>query len=194
MGLKESNEITVRTKIELDKLCKLLENKGYGVSYKFKMEDTYFIPKNLKIETMTSREVLSKAILIRDIINVTKNKRIKRITFKKKQIDGEGNILRQEAINCDVLELEDAKKLINEIGYKEIMNIKEDDIVYEKGGFQLAIKDIKNGDTLIEIEEDKEFNTIEKIKQKILQEEIPIYTDNYFIKKAEVELDKILKR
>lgn len=73
---------------------------------------------------MTSREVLSKAILIRDIINVTKNKRIKRITFKKKQIDGEGNILRQEAINCDVLELEDAKKLINEIGYKEIMNIK----------------------------------------------------------------------
>lgn len=66
--------------------------------------------------------------------------------------------------------------------------------MYEKGGFQLTIKDIKNGDTLIEIEENKEFNTIEKIKQKILQEEIPIYTDNYFIKKAEIELDKILKR
>ena len=63
--------------------------------------------------------------------------------------------------------------------------------MYEKGGFQLTIKDIKNGYTLIE---NKEFNTIEKIKQKILQEEIPIYTDNYFIKKAEIELDKILKR
>ena len=32
------------------------------------------------------------------------------------------------------------------------MNIKEDDIVYEKDGFELAIKDIKNGDNLIEIE------------------------------------------
>ena len=76
------------------------------------------------------------------------------------------------------------------------MNIKENDIVYEKDGFQLAIKDIKNGDSLIEIEteENEELNTIEKIKQKILQEEIPIYTDNYFVKKAEIELDKILKR
>lgn len=196
MGLKESNEITVKIKIELDKLYDLLENKGYSISYKFSMSDTYFIPKNLEIDTMISREILSKAILVRDIINETKNKRDKKITFKKKQIDKEGNILNQEAINCDILEVEDAKKLLNEIGYKEIMNIKEDDIVYEKDGFQLAIKDIKNGDNLIEIEteENEELNTIEKIKQKILQEEIPIYTDNYFVKKAEIELDKILKR
>ena len=195
-GLKENNEITVKIRIELDKFYDLLENKGYSISYKFSMNDTYFIPKDLEIDTMASREILSKAILVRDIINETKNKRDKKITFKKKQIDKEGNILSQEAINCDIIELEDAKKLLNEIGYKEIMNIKEDDIVYEKDGFQLAIKDIKNGDNLIEIEteENEELNTIEKIKQKILQEEIPIYTDNYFVKKAEIELDKILKR
>ena len=53
------------------------------------------------------------------------------------------NILNQEAVNCDILEIEDAKKLLKAIGYKEIMNIKEDDVVYEKDGFQLAIKDIK---------------------------------------------------
>lgn len=196
MGLEESNEITVKIRIELDKFYELLENKGYSISYKFSMNDTYFIPRNLEIDTMTSRKILSKAILVRDIINETKNKRDKKITFKKKQIDKEGNILNQEAINCDIFEVEDAKKLLNEIGYKEIMNIKEDDIVYEKDGFQLAIKDIKNGDNLIEIEteENGELNTIEKIKQKILKEEIPIYTDNYFVKKAEIELDKILKR
>lgn len=196
MSLKESNEITVKIRMELNRFYELLENKGYSISYKFSMDDTYFIPKNLEINTMTSREILSKAILVRDIINETKNTRKKKITFKKKQIDKEGNILKQEAISCDILEVEDAKKLLKEIGYIEIMNIKEDDVVYEKDGFQLAIKDIKNGDNLIEIEteDNEELNTIDKIKQKILKEEIPIYTDNYFVKKAEIELDKILKR
>ncbi len=74
------------------------------------------------------------------------------------------------------------------------MNIKEEDIVYEKAGFRLTIKDIKNGDKLIEIEENENLDTIEKIKQKTIEEEIPIYTDNWFVKKAEIELDKILKR
>jgi len=125
MSLKESNEITVKIKMELNSFYKLLESKGYIINNKFSMNDTYFIPTNLEINRMTSREILSKAILVRDIINETKNRRDQKITFKKKQIDNEGNILSQESINCDVLEVEDAKKLLREIGYKEIMNIKE---------------------------------------------------------------------
>ena len=74
------------------------------------------------------------------------------------------------------------------------MNIKEEDIVYEKDGFELAIKNINNGDKLIEIEETEELNTIEKLIQKVNEIGIPIYTDNYFVKKAEIELDKILNK
>ena len=69
------------------------------------------------------------------------------------------------------------------------MNIKEEDIVYEKDGFELAIKNINNGDKLIEIEETEEINTIEKLIQKVNEIGIPIYTDNYFVKKAEIELE-----
>lgn len=92
-------------------------------------------------------------------------RKTKLITFKIKNFDEAGNILNQEAVNCDIMEIEDAKKLLKAIGYKEIMNIKEDDKVYEKDGLQLAIKDIKNGNNLIEIEteENEELNTIEKI-------------------------------
>lgn len=74
------------------------------------------------------------------------------------------------------------------------MNIKENDIVYEKNGFELAIKDIENGDNLIEIEEKDELDTTEKLIQKVNEIGIPIYTDNYFVKKAEIELDKILNK
>ncbi len=71
MSLKESNEITVKIKMELNSFYKLLESKGYIINNKFSMNDTYFIPTNLEINRMTSREILSKAILVRDIINET---------------------------------------------------------------------------------------------------------------------------
>ena len=196
MGLKESNEITVKIKCELDEFYKIVEEKGFKIVDRFSMDDTYFIPETLNLEEMTTREILSKAILVRKIRRNTSNRITNKITFKIKNFDKLGNILSQEAVNCEIYETEDAKKLLNVIGYKEIMNIKEDDVVYEKDGFQLAIKNIKNGDNLIEIEteENKNLDTIEKLIEKVNEIKIPIYTDNYFVKKAEIELDKILKR
>ena len=196
MGVKESNEITVKIKSTLDEFYKIMEEKEFKIVDKFSMDDTYFIPKELKLKEISTREILSKALLVRDITGKMSNRRTKLITFKTKKFDEAGNILNQESVNCNIMEVEEAKMLLKTIGYKEIMNVKENDIVYEKEGFQLAIKNIKDGDNLIEIEteESNELNTIEKIIQKVNQIEIPIYTDNYFVKKAEIELDKRLNR
>ena len=196
MSLKESNEITVKIKCELKDFYKIIEEKGFKTIDKYSIDDTYFIPKEVDLDKKNTRDILSKAVLIRDIIGEMPKRRVKLITFKTKNFDEAGNISNQEAVNCDILETEDAKKLLKAIGYKEIMNIKEDDVVYKKDGFQLSIKDIKNGDNLIEIEtkEDKELDTIEKLIKKINTLEIPIYTNDYFVKKAEVELDKILNK
>ncbi len=59
----------------------------------------------------------------------------------------------------------------------------------------LAKNDIKGGGQLIEVEivkDNSELHTIDKIKQKIKELEIPIDTNDYFIKKAEIELSKVL--
>ena len=194
MSLKESNEITVKIKGSLANFYKIIEEKGFRIIDEFSMDDTYFVPISLDVENIATREILSKAILVRNIYDKTSKEIKKKITFKIKDFDKEGNILYQEAISCDVLNTDDAMKLLQSIGYKKIMNIKEDDIVYEKDGFELAIKDIKNGDNLIEIEteETKDLDSIEKLIQKVNEIEIPIYTDNYFVKKAEIELEKKL--
>ena len=75
------------------------------------------------------------------------------------------------------------------------MNIKENGNIYGKDGFQIAIKDIINGEKLIEVEtveNDSELDTTEKLKEKINELQIPIDTNDYFVKKAEIELKKIL--
>ena len=194
MSLKENNEITLKIKCELNEFYEIMKKKGFKVIDKFRLDDTYFIPKDLKLNKTNIRYILSKAVLVRDITDEMTKERPKLITFKIKNFDESGKILNQESINCKIYDIEDAKKLLKAIGYKEIMNIIEDDVVYEKEGFEIAVKDIKNGDKLIEIEttDNEELDTIEKIIKKVNELEIPIYTDNYFVKKAEVELEKII--
>lgn len=196
MSLKENNEITVKIKGSLNEFYKIIKEKDFKIAHKFSMNDAYFIPETLNLNKMSTREILSKAILVREIKGKTSGKIIKKITFKIKNFDDNGNILSQEAVNCDIIDIEDAKNLLKAIGYREVMCIKEDDVVYEKDGLQLAIKDIKNGHNLIEIEteDNDELNTIDKLIQRINKLDIPIYTDNYFVKKAEIELDKVLGR
>ena len=74
------------------------------------MDDTYFIPKEVDLDEINTRDILSKAVFVRYIIGKMSNRRTKLITFKSKNFDKSGNILNQEAVNCDILEIEDAKQ------------------------------------------------------------------------------------
>ena len=199
MGMKQENEITMRVICSIDELCTILENKGFKVIDKFTMDDKFMIPNTLKnkLNDLTSREILKDAILIRDIENQLKGNRTKKITFKKKEFNKDGDILSQESINCDIINIDDAVKFFQAINYYEVMNVIENDIVYGKDDFEIDIKDIENGDNLIEVEtvsSNSNIDTIEKLKNQIIDLEIPVDTSNFFVKKAEIELDKIIKR
>ena len=194
MSVKEENEITVKVECSKDELLKCLKDNGFSKGRMFSLDDYFYISKNLDIENMTTREIVSKAVILRYI--VSDNKISQKITYKIKEIDDNGDIINQKAINCEVLDINEAKKLFETLGYYQIMNIKENDLVYSKNGFELAIKYIEKGDILIEVEteENTDWDTIDKIKNIILKINIPIKKDEYFIKKAEVELNKILHR
>ena len=194
MAEKVENEITVKVLCSKNELLDCLIKQGFKAGRSFSLDDYYYIPSELDIQNMTTREILSKAIILRNIVD--DGKIIQKITFKVKNIADNGDIISQKAINCDILNIEDAKKLFESLGYYEIMNIKENDIIYYKNKFELVIKFIENSDILIEIETESntEWDTIEKIKTIISEIKLPIEKGEYFIKKAENELNKILKR
>ena len=199
MGIKQENEITMKVNCVISELCKILEDKGFTVVDRFTMNDIFMIPNTLnsKIKDLTSREILKDAILIRDIENKLNGNKSKKITFKKKEFNKHGDILAQESINCDILNINEAVIFFQAIHYSKIMNIKESDIVYRRKDFEIAIKDIENGDNLIEVEtvsNNVNIDTIEKLKTQIIDLQIPVDTSNFFVKKAEIELDKIIKR
>ena len=109
---------------------------------------------------------------------------INKLTYKKKEIDEQGQITKQDKVECSILNKEEGAKFLNAINYLEIMNIKEIDTIYQKEGIEICVKDIINGDKLIEIEECEKFDTIDKIKQELERLNLPVDTNDYFIKKS----------
>ena len=97
------------------------------------------------------------------------------------------------------MKINDSKEGINffsNIGYKKIMYIEEEDYEYSNNEITFATKDIKDGCKLIEVETsyNLKLNTIDKIINYLEKEKIPLDFSNFFVKKAEIELGKILKR
>ena len=191
MSIKESNEITLKVTVTNEAFKNILLNNSFIEKEIFSLDDYYLIPKDLNLDNISAREILAKAVIVRNIND--ENGRRKKITFKIKNIDSNGEILSQEAINCDIYDKDEAIHLFEAIGYNLIMNIKEDDIVFEKDGFEIAVKSLKDN-TLIEIETDDKYDTIEKLKKKVIELKLPVDTSDYFVKKAELELNKILGR
>lgn len=188
MGVEKNNEITVKVNGGFNKVIEILKNKGFKISDKFSLEDSYFVPKDIEINKMTTRQILEKSVIVRDV------GRCKVLVFKKKEMDEKGNILSQEKVECDIFNIEDGKRFLKAIGYKEIMEIAEDDTAYSKDGLCLVLKNVKNGDNLIEVEtKEEDLSTIEELKRKLLELNLPIDTSNFFVKKAEVELGKEIR-
>ncbi len=195
-----SNEITVRITCTLQEMCNILKNKGFSIVDKYNLEDIYYTKKDVHISKENAREILKKCVLIRKVTqfipqDFKKSYTELKLTLKNKQIDNDGTIIKQEKIECKIKDIEQGKEFIKALEYKELMTIKEKDIVYEKDHLKLAIKDIENGENLIEIEtieDNSDFDTTDKLIKKINELKIPINTEDYYVKKAEIELKKSL--
>ena len=190
MSVEKNNEITVKVNGSFDKVIEILLSKGFKITDEFSCEDIYYVPKSLEINNMKIRDIIKNAVIVRKVRND------KVLVFKKKKIDKNGNILSQEKIECNISSIDDVKRFIASIGYKKVMEIAEDDVCYGKDKFKLVLKNVRNGDNLIEVEtvDEDGLRTVEELKQKVLELNIPIDTSNFFVKKAEEELEKIIRK
>ena len=152
-----SNEITVKLQCSTDDVCKILENEEFKIVEKYLLDDTYFVSTDLDIENIDIREIISRAVLLRDITGYQPLYRVVKQTFKNKKFDQDGNIISQSKVDCEIVDANKGRKFFEAIGYRELMRIVENDIEYEKDGLRIAVKDIKNGLNLIELEENEEY-------------------------------------
>jgi adenylate cyclase class IV len=190
-----NNEITLKITCDIKKFHSILSNMNFTPIEYFTLDDRYFVPTSLDLTTVSIRDILGKAIILRNIVDLTSNKNIIKLTFKNKTINENGVILKQSKTDCEILNLKEGESFLKAIGYKQLMQIEEKDTIYRKDNLLIATKDIKNGEKLIEVEtvkNDNKLNTIEKLINEVKKLEMPLDTKDFFVKKAEIELKKIL--
>ena len=171
------NEITMRIKCSLYKMNNILKNKGFEITDKFDLYDLYFVENNIEVK----KENLSK---LYDYIQ---------LVSKHKHFSSDNTILSQSKSTCDIKDEKQGIDFLKSIGYKKIVEIKQKIVEYKKNELIIETQSAENQYNLIEVETTNSLDTIDKLKQKIKELELPVYKDNYFINKEEVELNKIFK-
>lgn len=191
------NEITVRVKCSKSELINILKNKGFNLIDKFNVIDIYYINKNKKLNEITLKNFFKKYILLRHIKQY-KGSDFKdyydefKITYKTKNIASNGDIIKQNKYDCKIFDINEGRKLLTALGYKELFSIKEETVTYYNNKINVDIKSVEDGDILLELETNKELDTIDKLKQEIKNIDIPIDESNFFVKKAERKIKDLL--
>lgn len=195
--MKTNNEITLKIKGDIEKFKDELIQKGYTETEHYILHDIFMIPSHLNIEELSTRDIISQAIIIREVDDIGKNEVRRDVSYKFKEFNAKGEIVKQTSTRLKILNCNEAVTFFQTIGYKSIMFITEKDHEYQKDNLTITTKDILNGDKLIEVEtqeNNKELNTIDKLKETLKKQKFPLDFSDCFIKKAEVELNKVLKR
>ena len=156
----------------MENFKKNLIEKGYEVSGNFILYDVYMIPKNLDIQRMTIRDIISKSIIIRKVDDFYNNEIRNDVVYKIKEYDEKGDIIRQNSMRMRIMDQNDGVKFFESIGYKKLMIITEEDFVYSNGEISIATKNIKDGDNLIEVETkfNTKYSTLDELKRYLENE------------------------
>lgn len=185
------SEITVEVCVDLSSLIKILEENGFELKEVYDLNDIYLINKNDKEDDYLS--MLNKCVLIRNIIE--EDKETKLLTYKYKEYNENKEITRQGKVKVKIDDISNSKLLFEKLGFQELIRINDHMLVYATDKDELVIQNVNNKHIYIEIEDksnyaDRFYNSIDEMKKAITDNNIPIKNNDFFVKKAEIELQE----
>jgi len=118
-NIKYENEITVEITTSYEELKQILEDQGFNLIEEYELIDTYMLSD--KCQSSNALEMLKHCILLRNIITETKN--LKYILYKYKEYNDKKEIVNQGKVHCKVDSLDEARELLEVMGYNYLIKI-----------------------------------------------------------------------
>lgn len=187
--MNNENEITVEVDTSLDELIKILKSKGFKQKEEFDYNDIYLINKNDRKDDYLS--MLNKCIIIRNIIE--KKKDTKFLVYKHKEYNDNKEIIKQEQVKVEIDNIDNSKLLFEQLGFEELIRINDHMYVFATDKDEFVVQSVNNKHIYIEIEDEcryanRFYNSIDEMKSVIIDNSIPFKNNDFFVKKAEIEL------
>ena len=145
-------EITCEVFEEIPTIIKSLEDKGFKYVEEFTLDDIYM--KNDKI---------TDTLIIRYV-----NEEDKKIVCKRRNHNNKGFEISTEKSVLKVVNIEDAEKHLNILGYTRYLNMIDKNYMYENDEYIAYIQEITDLGTFIEIEA-KEVENAEQSVEKLIE-------------------------
>lgn len=191
--MKYENEITVQVTCSYEELHSLLIKQGFKIIEKYKVIDEYLISKDYDLKNKNSLDILKECVIVRYIENT-----LKELLYKYKEYSNNGDILKQAKVSCKVNDIKEASNFMKTIGYKELIHIQNNSVVYTNDKIEFAVQLVNDKYIFIELEERSEhvktvFSNVEDMKKVINSLNIPMVKNNYFAKKAVIVLEESKK-
>lgn len=191
--MKYENEITVQVTCNYEELHSLLIKQGFKIIEKYTIIDEYLISKDYDLKNKNSLDILKECVIVRYIENT-----LKELLYKYKEYSNNGDIIKQAKVSCKVNDIKEASNFMKTIGYKELIHIQNNSVVYTNDKIEFAVQLVNDKYIFIELEERSEhvktvFSNIEDMKKVIDSLNIPMVKKNYFAKKAVIVLEESKK-
>ena len=191
--MKYENEITVQVTCNYEELHNLLIKQGFKIIEKYTLIDEYLISKDYDLKNKNSLDILKECVIVRYIENT-----LKELLYKYKEYSNNGDILKQAKVSCKVNDIKEASNFMKTIGYKELIHIQNNSVVYTNDKIEFAVQLVNDKYIFIELEERSEhvktvFSNVEDMKKVIDSLNIPMVKNNYFAKKAVIVLEESKK-
>ena len=147
-----------------------LKKQGFKLIRTSTIEDKYLTSKIRELTKDNIQYILKNSVLLR-YLNI-EGKEFKKITYKYKNVDKDGNIISETKININCEDLLEAEKLFENLGFELLTIVKYKVKVYEKNGIELAFQNVEGLGSMIEYENEEDFENknqleIEEAKQKM---------------------------
>ena len=191
--MKYENEITVQVTCSYEELHNILIKQGFKIIKKYTIIDEYLISKDYDLRNKNYLDILKECVIVRYIENI-----VKELLYKYKEYNNNGDIIKQAKVSCKVNDIKEASSFMKTIGYKELIHIQNNSVVYTDDKIEFAVQLVNDKYIFIELEDkseylNKTYSSIEEMKEEINLYNLPIVKDKYFAKKAAIILEDELK-
>ena len=122
-------EVTTRVNESLKDVEKKLKEQGFEFIRKSRIEDIYMTQKLDNLRKDNIIDILKNSVLIRYLL-VNNKDVFKKITYKNK-VYKDDVVISEEKINVNIDDIEKAEKLFDVLGFKKLVEVKYDVIVYK---------------------------------------------------------------
>lgn len=192
--MKYENEITVQVTCSYEELHNLLIKQGFKIIKKYTIIDEYLISKDYDLRNKNYLDILKECVIVRYIENI-----VKELLYKYKEYNNNGDIIKQAKVSCKVNDIKEASNFMKTIGYKELIHIQNNSVVYTNDKIEFAVQLVNDKYIFIELEDkseylNKTYSSIEEMKEEINLYNLPIVKDKYFAKKAAIILEDELNK